>query len=1254
MAIDKSKLLKSAEKFIASGKVSPAIDEYLKILKENPKDWNMMIQIGDLYLKINKTADAIQYFQKVADHYNADGFFLKAIAIYKRINKLDPNFTEVCMKLADLYLKQGLTMDAKTQLQVVAQHYMSKNQMRDAIQTLKKLIEIEPDNLRSRNELAKAYKNEGMLAEAIQEYLEISDELTRKNLLKESLAVLETAFKLDPRNTSVLRKILRVYSEQNEVGKGMALLEDALKSDPTNAHVLALLAESYAGKKQYDRAHHTIDQAIVNTTDKEPFWTLKGDLYLKEGDLISAYEQYELVLERLVRRKDIEKAVHLLQNITKVDPSFHPALQRMVEFYGSLRQEANVVSTYNSLIDAYISKTMYPEAAECLEKLIALEPDNAQHQNKLEFVGSFLDKPPAKIKPEPQKTTAPEPPEPQPEEALPGDDFELDINLDLGQLPAPAAETNTVEDETATPVAQAVPTPVHTVPSPTRPAPPPPPPPPAPAPPAEATEEEKEFVSEHLIEAEVFTKYGLIDKAIEQLHMITSRYPNSVVVHQKLKEIYLEKGDRDRAVEECVVMSRIFRKQGDLDQAEDLLSEAQQINPNHPSLDRAYKEMPAAAVIAEPALEPEPLVPVAPAPKPPTAEPVVSRAAKPAPPPAPKPAPSGATPSPTSRKDLMGELEKIAMGVKSRPPAKTAPVHKAPPPPRPPQAPPPPKAATVPEEILTHEELPVEAGPGAPLNAERFEEIDFYTSQGLMSEAHRLLQELKDKYPDDPGVTSRLAQFEEVKPGVEELFVPEEQLPSVNEEPVSGNYVEADTEVASMTAEESLFVPESEMEPESGVTEDLSYSVPDVNAEEPSPVESVPDLTLLEEQAMEEAAAEPEEMHQPVAELYTEEEIISVPGETTEPSVAGERVPEPEELAMETLEAEIPEEPAAIEPDISSLADESAPEEVESLFSPPEMGPSELHEPAAEGTAGEQGVSEESIFGGEALDLTDFGELSVASEMEEPIAPAAAKEQNPFEGNVSEEPSSEATAAPVEFGEAVEIAEHVVEAPEQEGAAEPLEFPAERSLDDALDAAFQEDEEPEPEETKPVKASQELFEEEEDFFDLAAELEEGFLNVQSAVEEDRPADGQNYSIEEILTDFKKGVEKQLGAEDYDTRYNLGIAYKEMGLVDEAIAEFQIAAKDEKRFLECCSMLGLCFVEKGMPKLALKWYQRGLETKGHSEEEYLGLRFELGSAYEAMGEEDKALECYQDVYGANAGYRNVSKRIKDLQQQLKNK
>ena len=117
----------------------------------------------------------------------------------------------------------------------------------------------------------------------------------------------------------------------------------------------------------------------------------------------------------------------------------------------------------------------------------------------------------------------------------------------------------------------------------------------------------------------------------------------------------------------------------------------------------------------------------------------------------------------------------------------------------------------------------------------------------------------------------------------------------------------------------------------------------------------------------------------------------------------------------------------------------------------------------------------------------------------------------------------------------------------------------------------------------------------------------------------RSTDLGDAALADIFKEFKKGVDKQLGKEDYDTRYNLGIAYKEMGLIDEAIAEFQLAAKDESRLLECSSMLGICFLEKGMPKLAVKWFEKGLKAPGRSDEEYQGLRYDLASAHEAAGE-----------------------------------
>ena len=168
--------------------------------------------------------------------------------------------------------------------------------------------------------------------------------------------------------------------------------------------------------------------------------------------------------------------------------------------------------------------------------------------------------------------------------------------------------------------------------------------------------------------------------------------------------------------------------------------------------------------------------------------------------------------------------------------------------------------------------------------------------------------------------------------------------------------------------------------------------------------------------------------------------------------------------------------------------------------------------------------------------------------------------------------------------------------------------------------------------------------------DLGSELGELF-GAQSAVEE-QPHEGASTELgdaglADIFKEFKKGVDKQLGKEDYDTRYNLGIAYKEMGLVDEAIAEFQLAAKDENRMLECSSMLGICFMDKGMPKLAVKWFEKGLRAPGRSDEEYQGLRYDLAMAHEASGEVETALNIFEDLYGQDTNFRDVAQKVRDL-------
>jgi len=187
----------------------------------------------------------------------------------------------------------------------------------------------------------------------------------------------------------------------------------------------------------------------------------------------------------------------------------------------------------------------------------------------------------------------------------------------------------------------------------------------------------------------------------------------------------------------------------------------------------------------------------------------------------------------------------------------------------------------------------------------------------------------------------------------------------------------------------------------------------------------------------------------------------------------------------------------------------------------------------------------------------------------------------------------------------------------------------------------------------PVPAVDEtsLFADEQQFFNLAEELEKE-LSEEIPAAPEAPAmsgpEGGEASLEEIFREFKKGVEQQLSVEDYETHFNLGIAYKEMGLIDEAIGEFQLASKDSARVVECCSMLGLCFLEKGMPQLAIKWYRKGLEAPDIKEVETVGLLYDLGCVYQNTGEVEQAYKTFLEVYGLNTNYRDIVHRVKELE------
>jgi pilus assembly protein FimV len=998
MAIQRDKIVASAEKLVAKGKIEPAIKEYERLLDDNPNDVNTLNRIGDLWVRINRTDEAVKVYTRIADHYAKDGFFLKAIAIFKKINKLDPSRLDVYAKLADLYAKQGLAMEAKGQYQVLADYYLKHGDPDNALKTYQRIADLDPNSINVHVKLADLYSQNGKTGEALKEYDRVGRMLLKRGMTEEAVQVFRKALKIEPGNVELAESLANTLLEARDFANAQQILEAATDANPDSTKLIALLGKVYIAKGDVRAAESILSQGLAQHPGEQAIADLLSELFLRSGKTDSALSIIDPYVEAASQRGD-RSAVEMLQRVTRIDAGHIPTLERLVQVYQRLNEETNILSSMNSLAEAHISRGDNAAATEILEALIRREPENAQHKEKLAFVrsrGGAAAAPPPPPPPPAAPAAAP-PPAPEPEPAMEiefgGDSLDFDLSAPL------------------------------------------PPPPIIDEPPLVPSDEGEDidFITEQLTEAEVFAKYGLTEKAIEHLHAVLERSPSNLAAFDKLVRIHLDEGN---AEEVRTIGSRYLA----------LLEEK-------------------------------------------------------------------------------GELE---------------------------------AADTLRSEIKTRGFAP---GAAAPVSEETPQDVLELTIE-----------------PEDLANWDAPPPEVEIEPAPEPAFAEEPSI-DLPPEPVS---LEEEPEI-----EFDIEPPQKTIEPEIEFAIDLT---PEPEAEpafepEPTPAPEA-EAAPVDEPAASEPAIAPEEEF-PIEELGLASEM------------AGELELE-EELELGSLEPAFD----LIEPEAGPVPEpaepEPPPEPLESEMAAPFLVP-ELEEPPAAETPA----------------LEELGEIDFYVEQE--LWQEAAARLEMLESRFPDDPQLAARRVSLESA--------------RPAAAPTTEPDLLAGIREELDAV-----------AAPAADESSLFDEEDDFFDLAAELEQEL----SSEEEPLTISEEEQSLEEIFKEFKRGVEQQLDAEDYDTHYNLGIAYKEMGLIDEAIGEFQLAAKDPKRMIECCSMLGLCFLEKGMPQLAIKWYQKGLEAPEITEEEHLGLLYDLGSAFLEVGDTQNAQKTFMEIYGINSNYRDIVNRIKQLE------
>ncbi len=1021
MALNRENVIRAAEKYVSKGKLEAAIKEYRKVLAENPNDANTLNRVGDLYARIERFDEAVKLFSQIAEQYTRDGFFVKAIAIYKKIIKLDPTSLTVYERLAELYHKQGLLNEARTQYQVLADYYQKHDNAASAITIYQRMAEFEPDNPTFHLKLAELYESQRLIDKAMREYRLLADLLIVGGSVDEAAQVYLKALEVNSEDLEFVREAVSGLHGAGHVSEAARVLAKAVELNPAAASLTQQIGLGTSGAVEleisnepsagHDGARFEIPeestQADLDATDAtfasdDAFATddaFGGDDAFTLPD--AGFDDIEDVLEEtratasaaadaVAPDSDDDDDVFTFDlDDDEVPSSLVTPPADMVEgegagsgelasaeFDGEITFEGEDSFDFDGL-DAATS--VVPPPAEAPQESSAVDPQALEIDWPMDEIEE-LDLP---VSGEPVQASS-----------------KIDLEIDLDEtVPgqragAGALEPLNLEDfELGEPSLEPV---EH-----------------AHASASVDTDEELELELESLdfdsidlgtdepaVSSEIADELGLSADAEFEGGAEEEAGAGSSAFDQRREE-------------DLLAEARVFAKYGLQEKARDRLSELFQIRPDH--------------------------------------------------------------------------LEAL--------------------------------------ELQTRVDL--EAG----------EFTDVLANANLVSriagetEQPHLWNELRGTLSD--------AGF--ILDGNRVIGEP-------------GAKIVEDDRIAQLLDDLSLETFDAPVAPGSG-------AIPVPGAQAAGPADSSP--------------------------------VIEAAGlEAVRPEVASSEVVPPEVLASEVVP------PKAVSPDAASLEDVSpqtgSPEEV-----------SEALEPAGTADAVVASASEPPVI-----------------ELSTPIA------------------DDKALVSLVDELGLDELDEHL----DDELAASPADVVAADSVDALDETGMSWLDEIDSEDPAAAAEEETIFEEEDDFFDLAAELERELSEDEAGGVNLHP---QEQSLEDIIEGFKQGVAENLSPEDYDTHFNLGIAYREMGLLDEAIGEFQLAAKDGRYVVDSCSLLGICFLEKGLPELAVRSYRKGLESPTISPDATLGLLYDMGAAYQLLGDTEAAFKTFVEVYGRNSHYRDVAEKVEEL-------
>jgi len=416
VAVNKARVLATAQKHLARNNVDRAIKELSRIVKDDPKDLRTRQKIGELLARQGSIPDAMKELAVVAQAYERGGFYPKAAAIYKQMLRFEPDQMQWHLSLGEIYQQLAHLSDAMDHFNVVAEHYEQSGSIKERIDIYKKLLQIVPESIEYGEKLADIYHKEADPVAAMDVWVKMTKTLKQRGDNDALLKVYEAMANLRPDDLPIARRLADLYLDRGDPRRALVKLQACFKADPQDTETLNLLADCFVDLGEPGKAVAVLQELAriyedvgfddyrnqvydrIAEIDPEGAASLDGDsgldalgsasviadLVLDEGELPEAVQRSLCEAEVLVEYDLVEHAQSRLQKAIGKSPgcfALHRALLPL-HLEAEALDEAKV--TMNAMYEAAMDKANYPVAKAVLSRAVDLDPDDEESNGKLE------------------------------------------------------------------------------------------------------------------------------------------------------------------------------------------------------------------------------------------------------------------------------------------------------------------------------------------------------------------------------------------------------------------------------------------------------------------------------------------------------------------------------------------------------------------------------------------------------------------------------------------------------------------------------------------------------------------------------------------------------------------------------------------------------------------------------------------------------------------------------------------------------